>query len=210
MQEAVALLGPNGAGKTTLVRTIMGLNKALEGKIQFNGHDITNLPTYIIVKYGLVMVPERRRLFPTMTVLENLLLGGYLIERKDILKERITKIFELFPILKERKKQLAGSLSGGEQQMLAIARGLILNPKMLILDEPSVGLAPKVVDKVYNVIAELKREGIAMLIVEQNVSKVLNVVSKIYIIQKGHIVAEVTSENLEKNPEIILNYLKFV
>lgn len=201
--EIVALIGSNGAGKTTVVETIFGLNKAARGKIEFIGEDITGLPAYDIVRKGLVLIPEKRELFPKMTVLENLKLGAYIGGGSD----RLERIFDLFPVLNERKKQLACTLSGGEQQMLAIARGLMSNPKMLVLDEPSIGLSPLLVSMVFKSIKRLNEEGVTILLVEQNVAHALELCNRGYVLESGRIKLEGSSQELLSNEHVKAAYL---
>ncbi len=202
--EIVALIGSNGAGKTTAVETIFGLNKADRGKIEFMGEDITGLPAYDIVRRGLVLIPEKRELFPKMTVLENLKLGAYVSGGGS---DRLERIFDLFPVLNERKKQLACTLSGGEQQMLAIARGLMSNPKMLVLDEPSIGLSPLLVSMVFESIKRLNEEGVTILLVEQNVASALELCSRGYVLESGRIKLEGSSRELLNNEHVKAAYL---
>lgn len=202
--EIVALIGSNGAGKTTTVETIVGLNKAARGKIEFMGEDITGMPAYDIVKRGLVLIPEKRELFPKMTVLENLKLGGYASGGES---DRLERVFNLFPALNERKKQLACTLSGGEQQMLAIARGLMSNPKMLVLDEPSIGLSPLLVSLVFESIKRLNEEGVTILLVEQNVVHALELCDRGYVLESGRIKLEGSSQELLSNEHVRAAYL---
>jgi len=182
------IVGPNGAGKTTLLKTIAGLISPKQGEIEYEQKRIDKLPPHEIVKLGIVLIPEGRLLFPLMSVSENLLMGAYMISNKAELKDRLEYVFKLFPVLKERKNQLAGTLSGGEQQMLAIARGLMSNPKLLMVDEPSTGLAPKLVTRIFEVLQELKNKGISILLVEQNVYGALNLADKAYVLEEGKIV----------------------
>ncbi|MEM2933726.1 MAG: ABC transporter ATP-binding protein [Halobacteria archaeon] len=201
--EIVALIGSNGAGKTTAVETIFGLNKAAQGKIEFMGEDISALPAYDIVRKGLMLIPEKRELFPKMTVLENLKLGAYIGGGNN----RLERIFDLFPMLNERKKQLACTLSGGEQQMLAIARGLMSNPKMLVLDEPSIGLSPLLVSMVFKSIKRLNEEGVTILLVEQNVAHALELCNRGYVLESGRIKLEGSSQELLSNEHVRAAYL---
>ena len=172
--EIVALIGSNGVGKTTTLKTISGLIKAKSGTITLNGKNIENSSSMENVKNGLVLVPEGRRLFPEMTVLENLYMGAYLTNKKDR-NDLLENVYELFPKIKERNSQLAGTLSGGEQQMVAIGRGLMANPRILMLDEPSLGLAPLIVDQVFKTIKNINKKGITILLVEQNTSNTLKI-----------------------------------
>jgi len=205
--EIVTVIGANGAGKTTTLKTICGLVHATSGKIYFNGNDITNLDTADIVEAGIAMVPEGRRIFPRMTVLENLQLGAYLNKNREEIKKDLEKVFELFPILKNRLKQIAGTLSGGEQQMLAIGRALMAKPKLLLLDEPSMGLAPMIVSNIFEIIKEINRKGTTILLVEQNAQMALSIADKGYVIETGKIVLQDTAENLLNNEEVKKAYL---
>jgi branched-chain amino acid transport system ATP-binding protein len=202
--EIVTLLGANGAGKTTLVQSVFGLTRERKGQVFFNGADITGLPAYEVVKRGLSLVPEKRELFPKMTVEENLELGGYSKTDDTV---NVEGILGLFPILQERKGQLAGTLSGGEQQMLAIARALMAKPSMIVLDEPSLGLSPLLVTSVLDAIAKLNREGLSILLVEQNVQHALEISHRGYIIENGRIVREGPSSELLHDDQIQASYL---
>jgi len=204
--EIVALLGPNGAGKTTLTRVLSGLLKPYSGSIKFNGTDITHIPTYERIKMGISLVPEGRQIFPHMTVLENLYAGMYSLKKID--REVLEQVFEIFPRLKERVNQKAGSLSGGEQQMLAIARALVSRPKFLILDEVSQGLAPKVVEMIFNVIKSLRDEKkISILLIEQYVYDALSISDRVYILRNGRVVYEGDSSRALKERDILSLYL---
>lgn len=206
--ELVVLLGPNGAGKTTLLKTIIGLLRPKSGSISFLGRRIDSLSPADIIKLGISIVPEGRRLFPHMTVKENLELGAYASkEARERIKDHLEFVYNLFPILKERENQLAGSFSGGEQQMLAIARALMTKPKLLMLDEPSLGLAPKVVLRVFDVIKKIKEEGITILLVEQNVRQALEIADRGYVLENGRIVLEGSSRDLLKEEHIRKTYL---
>jgi branched-chain amino acid transport system ATP-binding protein len=202
--EIVTLLGANGAGKTTLVQSVFGLTRDRKGQVLFNGVEITGLPVYEVVKRGLSLVPEKRELFPKMTVEENLELGGYARTGDGADVERI---IGLFPILQERKGQLAGTLSGGEQQMLAIARALMNSPSMIVLDEPSLGLSPLFVTSVLDAIKQLNKEGLSILLVEQNVHHALEMSHRGYIIETGRIVREGSSSELLNDDQIQASYL---
>jgi branched-chain amino acid transport system ATP-binding protein len=202
--EIVTLLGANGAGKTTLVQSIFGLTRDRRGQVLFEGVEITGLPVYEVVKRGLSLVPEKRELFPKMTVEENLELGGYARTEDGADVERI---IGLFPILQERKGQLAGTLSGGEQQMLAIARALMNRPSMIVLDEPSLGLSPLFVTSVLDAIKQLNKEGLSILLVEQNVHHALEMSHRGYIIETGKIVREGSSSELLNDDQIQASYL---
>lgn len=205
--EIVTVIGANGAGKTTLLKTLCGLVSATSGKVYFYDKDITNLPTSDIVAAGIVMVPEGRRIFPRMTVLENLQLGGYLNRNKSETKANMERVFELFPILKDRLHQIAGTLSGGEQQMLAIGRALMSRPKLLLLDEPSMGLAPKIVLSIFDIIRQINREGTTILLVEQNAHMALSTAHKAYVLETGRILMEDTAEKLLHNEQVRKAYL---
>ncbi|HNB03310.1 MAG TPA: ABC transporter ATP-binding protein [Methanoregulaceae archaeon] len=202
--EIVTLLGANGAGKTTLVQSVFGLTKDRKGQIFFEGTEITGLPAFEMIKRGLALVPEKRELFPKMTVEENLELGGF-SKREGIVAPE--EIFKFFPIFKERKKQLAGTLSGGEQQMLAIARALIPKPAMLVLDEPSLGLSPLIVSSVLDAIKKLNQEGLSILLVEQNVQHALEMSHRGYILETGRIVKGGSSSDLLHDDQVQAAYL---
>lgn len=204
--EIVCILGANGAGKTTLANTISGLVPVRRGKIEFTGIDITHLPPHERTKLGLVQVPEGRKVFPKLTVLENLEMGAFLVKDPRVKKKNFEYVFSLFPILYERREQKAGTLSGGEQQMLAIARGLMANPKLIILDEPSMGLGVKVINNIFKVIQELKRE-MAVLLIEQNANKALEVSEKGYVMETGRIVLSSSREELKASEEVRKAYL---
>lgn len=205
--EIATIIGANGAGKTTTLKTICGLVPASSGKIFFQGKDITHTHTADIVDGGIAMVPEGRRVFPKMSVLENLQLGAYLNRDKNAVKEDLHKVYELFPILKDRRKQVAGTLSGGEQQMLAMGRALMARPKLLLLDEPSMGLAPKIVTSIFEIIHKINCEGTTILLVEQNALMALSVANKGFVIETGRIVLRDTAENLLSNDEVRRAYL---
>lgn len=185
--QIVSLLGNNGAGKTTTVMTISGLLKPMQGRIVFDGTDITNMPAHKRVEAGLVQVPEGRKIFPTLSVLENLELGSFLKKPKAKRAESLERVMDLFPILRERSAQAAGTLSGGEQQMLALGRGLMSLPKILILDEPSVGLAPLMVEEIFKAIQAINREGVSILLVEQNAIQSLSISAQAFILEEGRI-----------------------
>ena len=206
--EIVCLLGANGAGKTTLLRTISGLLEVKEGEVFFLGKDIRGSRPHTIARLGISHVPEGRQIFTELTVLQNLLIGTY---RRNMKKREILELLEycveLFPILKERRNQKAGALSGGEQQMLAIARALMSRPTLLLLDEPSLGLAPLVVDKIMEVISGLKKRGLSILMVEQNVDVSLDIADRAYILRTGRIVIEGTAQELKANEDIKRSYL---
>ena len=202
-----AVIGPNGAGKSTLLRVISGLEEPDRGKIEFLGERIDELKAHKIAKKGISHCPERRRLFYDMSVADNLKMGAYLIKNKEKYKELRDFIFEIFPRLKERRKQRAGTLSGGEQQMLAIARSLMSNPKLLLMDEPSLGLAPKVKKKIFDAIETIKQEGTTSLLVEQDAVLAMNVAENIHVLEEGKIEMRGTKEELEREPRIKEIYL---
>ena len=203
--EIVTLIGSNGAGKSTTLRTISGLVKPVDGSIEFEGTNITKTNSSMIVKMGITLCPEGRRVFPDMTVLENIKIGAYL--RNDDLKGDIERCYRLFPILKERSKQLAGTLSGGEQQMLAVARSLMSRPKIMMLDEPSLGLAPLVVRDIFSILKEINDEGVTILLIEQNANMALRIADKAYVLETGKIVMSGTGRELLENEKIKEAYL---
>lgn len=202
-----AVIGPNGAGKSTLLRVISGLEEPDRGKIEFLGERIDEMSPHKIAKRGIAHCPERRRLFYDMTVMENLELGAYTLKDKSKMNELLEFVFETFPRLKERKKQRAGTLSGGEQQMLAIARAIMANPKLLLLDEPSLGLAPKIKDKIFDAIEKIKKEGTTALLVEQDAALAMEVGETIHLLEEGKIEMRGTKEQLLKEPRIKKVYL---
>ena len=206
-KEILSIIGPNGAGKTTLVKTIMGLMHPKSGAIKFKGENIEKLPTYEIVKKGITMIPEGREIFPRMTIEENLLLGAYTIKDKAKVKETREKVYDIFPVLKKKEKSLAQTLSGGEQQMLVICRSLMSSPQLLILDEPSLGLAPIIVEKVLDTIRTVNDEGVTVLLVEQNIHDSLGVADRGYVLEEGRIVLEGKSRELLSNSHIKEMYL---
>jgi len=208
--EAVAIIGANGAGKTTLLKTIAGVLRPRSGKIMFNKQDISNEPLEKVVEAGCCLVPEGRHIFSTMTVKENLLLGAYHRQRNGAsadIAASLKQVYKLFGILEERANQLAGTLSGGQQQMLAIGRALMSGPKLLMMDEPSLGVAPLLVKSIYQTIANLKREGLTILLVEQNARAALALADRGYVFETGQIVLEGTSRELSDNPEVQRAYL---
>jgi branched-chain amino acid transport system ATP-binding protein len=206
-KEIISIIGPNGAGKTTLVKTIMGLIPVKNGIIRFKGHDIQNSPPYEIVKKKISLVPEGRDIFPKMTVEENILLGAYTISDKQKVKESQERIYEIFPVLRKKEKALAQTLSGGEQQMLVIGRSMMLNPELLILDEPSLGLAPIIVAKVFDTLRQINDEGVAILLVEQNIRDSLNIANRGYVLEEGKIIIEGEGRELLSNDHIKEVYL---
>ncbi len=205
--EIVALLGANGAGKTTTLKTISGLIRPRRGSILFKEADLTKLEPHQIVEMGIAHIPEGRQLFPRLTVLENLKAAAYTKRARDHFYDSLDIVYNLFPILKERKDQLAGTLSGGEQQMLAIARGLMLRPELLMLDEPSLGLAPKLVIEVLRLVKRLREEGYTILLVEQNVHQALKISDRAYVLETGRIVKSGEPKKLLEDEEIKRAYL---
>ncbi|MDO4619311.1 MAG: ABC transporter ATP-binding protein [Lachnospiraceae bacterium] len=205
--QILAILGSNGAGKSSTLRALTGAITPMGGQILFNGEDITGIPSYKIVSKGMAMVPEGRMLFPGMSVEENLNMGAYLIKDKAVVEERLKMVYELFPRVQERRAQKAGTLSGGEQQMVAIARGLMSNPKLLILDEPSLGLMPKLVAEVFEFVEQITKLGITILIVEQNANETLKMCDYAFIMQNGEIVMEGTGEDLLADENVKKAYL---
>jgi branched-chain amino acid transport system ATP-binding protein len=206
-KEIVSLLGSNGAGKTTTVSAVSGILPVSQGQVVFMGEDITRVESYDRVGMGLVQVPEGRKLFPTLTVVENLEMGSYLKGPKALRQETMAFVFTLFPVLEKRRKQSGGTLSGGEQQMLAIGRGLMAKPKLLILDEPSLGLAPIVVDEIFSVIDKINKEGVMLLLVEQNVSQALSVSSRGFVLEQGRVALSGKGGDLLANPHVKKVYL---
>ena len=205
--EVVALIGSNGAGKTTTLRTISGLLRPARGSISFAGRQITDVSAAKRVGLGICQSPEGRRLFARMTVLDNLILGGYTRRDRDGLQRDMARVYELFPRLKERNHQIAGTLSGGEQQMLAIGRALMSRPKVLMLDEPSLGLAPIVIETIFSIILEINSQGIPVLLVEQNALKALEVAHRAYVLETGSIVKEGSGKELLASEDVARAYL---
>ncbi|TRO49916.1 ABC transporter ATP-binding protein, partial [Candidatus Bathyarchaeota archaeon] len=201
-KEIISIIGPNGAGKTTLVNTIMGLLHPKNGVIRFKGENIETLPPYEIVKRGLILIPEGRDIFPRMTVEENLKLGAYTANGKSTVKEAKEKVYQIFPVLRKKEKALAQTLSGGEQQMLVICRSLMSNPQLLILDEPSLGLAPIIVEKVLDTVRKINEEGVTILLVEQNIRDSLDIADRGYVLEQGKIILEGKSRELLCNSHI--------
>jgi branched-chain amino acid transport system ATP-binding protein len=204
--EIVTLIGSNGAGKSTTLRSISGLNTPRIGEIRFRGQEITGLAAHQVAELGIAQAPEGRRVFPRMTVRENLDMGAF--TRNDAgVKEDMERVFELFPRLKEREKQKAGTMSGGEQQMLAIGRAMMARPKLLLLDEPSLGLAPVIVDRIYETIREINAQGVTILLVEQNANYALDVSKRGYVLETGKVVLTNESDKLRTDPEVMKAYL---
>lgn len=206
-EELVTVIGSNGAGKTTLLNTIAGLLRPKRGEMKFDGKRIDGLPPYKRVEEGLVLVPEGRGNFSRLTVLENLELSAYTKRAKEKKHETLEEVFNLFPILKERRHQKAGTLSGGEQQMLAIGRGLMARPKLLMLDEPSLGLAPKIVLQIFSILRRLKEEGITILLIEQNAHRALELADRAYLLETGRIAMEGRGEELLRDARLRKLYL---
>jgi len=204
--EIVALIGANGAGKSTLLRALSGINRPFEGEIVFRGEPLLKVSPERIVRMGLVQVPEARQLFPNMTVLENLELGGYLYGLRHV-RAKLAEIYELFPVLMERSRQKAGTLSGGEQQMLSVGRALMARPRLLVLDEPSMGLAPLIVEEIYRTIEALHREGTTVLLVEQNAMGALAVAERGYVLETGRIVLSGRADELMEHDDVQRAYL---
>lgn len=204
--EIIALIGSNGAGKSTFLKSIAGSIKHINGDIIFKGQNISGYKPYKVVESGIVMSPEGRQVFPRLTVKENLRAGGYLSNKKE-LEDGYERAFEMFPILKDRSSQYAGTLSGGEQQMLAIARALMADPELLMLDEPSLGLSPLLTEKIFELIVEIKKQGVTIILVEQNAVMALSIADRGYVIQNGRIVSADTGTNLLKSEDIISKYL---
>jgi branched-chain amino acid transport system ATP-binding protein len=205
--EAVGLLGANGAGKSTTLRTISGLLRATSGAITFAGRNIGALPPYRVTELGIAHVPEGRQVFPELTVQENLEIGAYVPAAKAQRKRSLELVLDIFPVLATRRKQLAGTMSGGEQQMLAVGRGLMLKPRLLMLDEPSLGLAPVVTDITFQKIQEIHAMGTAILLVEQNVSRALALVQRAYVLESGKVIMHGTSAELANNKQVQAAYL---
>jgi branched-chain amino acid transport system ATP-binding protein len=204
--EIVALVGANGAGKTTLLKTVSGLLRRQSGSITYDGKHIEEASPPEIVKYGVVHVPEGRKLFPEMAVIDNLLMGAYTIPQSER-PQRLERVFSVFPVLKERRKQIAGTLSGGEQQMVAIGRGMMAGPKLLMLDEPSLGLAPLLVEEVFRVITEINRLGVTVLLVEQNTQHALTLAHKGFVMELGRIALSGSGSELLANSNVRKAYL---
>lgn len=205
--EVIALIGANGAGKTTILHTITGLIKAKAGSIVFDGHDLTKTPAHKIVELGMAHVPEGRRIFSQLTVLENLKLGAYTRKDKDGIAEDLETVYSRFPRLAERKKQIAGTLSGGEQQMLAMGRALMSKPELLMLDEPSMGLAPILVEQIFDIIKELNKAGTTILLVEQNAQMALSIADRGYVLETGKIVTSAKASDLLNDDSVKKAYL---
>lgn len=204
--EIVALIGANGAGKTSTMHAISGLLKITDGKISFMGEDISKMPAHKVVSHGLAQVPEGRRIFSQLTVEENLEMGAYLRTDNKI-DDDLENVYKRFPRLKERKKQLAGTLSGGEQQMLAMGRALMSKPKLLLLDEPSMGLSPILVNEIFDIIKEINKDGVTVLLVEQNANKALSIANRAYVLETGAITISGDAKEVAENPKVREAYL---
>jgi branched-chain amino acid transport system ATP-binding protein len=205
--EIVTLIGANGAGKSTTLRSIIGLNHPREGTIHFQGREITKEPAHAIVKSGIAQSPEGRRLFPRMSVLENLEMGAFQRDDRSTFKDDVARVFDLFPRLAERRSQKAGTMSGGEQQMCAIGRALMAHPKLLLLDEPSMGLAPIFVEKIFEIVREINAQGTPILLVEQNALMALDAANRGYVLETGRIALEGPAKELRENEQVRKTYL---
>jgi branched-chain amino acid transport system ATP-binding protein len=204
--EIVTLIGANGAGKTTLLMTVCGSPRARSGTVSFLGEDITQAATHTIMQKGIAISPEGRRVFPDLTVTENLMMGGFFLKRHEI-EEGLDRVYELFPRLKERSAQRAGTMSGGEQQMLAIGRALMTRPTLLLLDEPTLGLAPLIIAQIFDIIRTIREQGVTVFLVEQNANKALQVADRGYVLETGKVVLSDTGPNLLVNDEVRKAYL---
>ena len=205
--EIVSLIGANGAGKTTMMQSVVGLIPKKSGSVMFDGHDITKTPCHKIVELGMTQVPEGRRIFQELSVYENLMMGAYTVKDQQKFKEDLESIYTRFPRLAERRNQIAGTLSGGEQQMLAMSRALMSHPKLLMLDEPSMGLAPILVDQIFSIIKELNDTGTTILLVEQNANKALEIADRAYVLETGSIMLSGTGAELAQSDEVRKAYL---
>ncbi|MBQ9838150.1 MAG: ABC transporter ATP-binding protein [Oscillospiraceae bacterium] len=205
--EIVSLIGANGAGKTTMMQSVVGIIPKKSGSVFFDGKDISKMPCHKIVQLGMTQVPEGRRIFQELTVYENLMMGAYTVRDQQQFKEDLESVFERFPRLAERRNQIAGTLSGGEQQMLAMSRALMIRPKLLMLDEPSMGLAPILVDQIFEIIKELNKQGTTILLVEQNANKALEISDRAYVLETGSITISGTGVELASSDEVRKAYL---
>ena len=205
--EVIALIGANGAGKTTILHTVSGLLQPTKGSVIFEGQDITKIPAHKIVSLGMAHVPEGRRVFAQLTVLENLKLGAYTRKDKNEMEETLKMIYRRFPRLEERKNQIAGTLSGGEQQMLAMGRALMSHPKIILMDEPSMGLSPIFVEEVFKIIRDISAEGVTVLLVEQNAKKALNIADRAYVLETGNIILQGDAKKLMNDESVKKAYL---
>lgn len=206
-QQIVSVVGPNGAGKSTLVNTIAGIIRPRKGQILLNGVDVARVPSHHVCDHGIAIVPEGRRLFTTMTVIDNLELGSYRQAARGERKEALDEVFALFPILKDRQQQVSGTMSGGQQQMVAIARALMARPKLMLMDEPSLGLSPVIVDEMFRIIRMIVKRGVSVLLVEQNVHKALEIAHHACVIEQGRVVASGQPNVLINDPRIMEAYL---
>lgn len=205
--QIVAILGSNGAGKSTALKTVTGVLSAMSGSVTYKGESLIGIAPYKIVTKGISMVPEGRHLFPKMTIYDNLMMGAYSVKDKELIKKTLHTIYGIFPILEKRKNQLAGTMSGGEQQMVAIGRALMSNPELLILDEPSLGIMPKLVDEIFEFIQRINKMGVTIIIIEQNVKKTLSFADYAYVISNGETAIEGEAEELMNNNEVQKAYL---
>ena len=205
--EIVALIGANGAGKTTILNTISGIVPSIGGSVSFEGEEITRMAAHLIVRKGICQVPEGRRVFARMSVQENLEMGGFILTGKSEIAQGIERAFTLFPRLAERRKQAARTLSGGEQQMLAMGRALMSNPRLLLLDEPSMGLAPMLVEKIFEIVVEINKTGTTIMLVEQNAAMALSIAHRAYVLETGEVVLSGDAKELAENPEVRKAYL---
>lgn len=205
--EIIALIGANGAGKTTILHTVTGLVQAKSGSIEYEGHELTKIPAHKIVSMGMSHVPEGRRIFQELSVYDNLLLGAYTRRDRSELSASIAQVYKHFPRLEERKNQIAGTLSGGEQQMLAIGRALMSKPRIILMDEPSMGLSPLYVSEIFNIIQEINKMGTTVLLVEQNAKKALSIANRAYVLETGNIVLEGDAKELMQNDQVKKAYL---
>jgi branched-chain amino acid transport system ATP-binding protein len=205
--EIVTLIGANGAGKSTTLRAISGLAEVRQGRIVFLGQEIQNAPAHLIARKGIALVPEGRRVFPNLTVADNLLMGAFARESEAEIRKDMEAVYQVFPRLRERAEQMGGTLSGGEQQMLALGRGLMANPRLLMLDEPSLGLAPRLVTEVFRIIAGIHRKGVTLLVIEQNARAALNLADYGYVLQSGAIAVEGKGQELLHDPAVKEAYL---
>lgn len=205
--EIVCLIGSNGAGKTTLVNSIVGIVKSSSGTITFDGKDITHVPAHAMTKAGIGISPEGREVFPELTVEENLRIGAFIVKDQNQIKESYERVYALFPRLKERTTQLAGTLSGGEQQMLAVGRALMSNPKMILLDEPSLGLAPNFVEMIFSMIKEINKQGVTVLLIEQNANMALQISQRAYVLENGLVSMSGNASDIANDPMVKKAYL---
>ncbi len=205
--EIVALIGANGAGKSTTLNTISGLLKPDSGQVDFEGEDLTKTSPAQIVEKGIVQVPEGRKIFARMSVMENLEMGAYSLKDKALIRDHLDHVFEVFPRLKERQRQLGGTLSGGEQQMLAMGRGLMADPRLMLLDEPSMGLAPILVEQIFEIIQDINEQGVSILLVEQNAQMALSIADRAYVLETGKVALSGFADELLENPQVKEAYL---